>query len=69
MGVDLVREQIRVAAGLPLEFRQEALNPRGHAIEVRIKRREAAVLLAPRQGGSRSITRRGPRRQDGFGAL
>ncbi|WP_172326986.1 acetyl-CoA carboxylase biotin carboxylase subunit [Mangrovicoccus sp. HB161399] len=35
-GVDLVREQIRVAAGLPMEFVQEDLVPHGHAIEVRI---------------------------------
>ena len=35
-GVDLVREQIRVAAGLPMEFTQENLQIRGHAIEVRI---------------------------------
>ncbi len=35
-GVDLVREQIRVAAGLPMEFRQEELVPKGHSIEVRI---------------------------------
>jgi acetyl-CoA carboxylase biotin carboxylase subunit len=35
-GVDLVREQIRVAAGLPMEFRQEDLRIRGHAIEIRI---------------------------------
>ncbi|SET60254.1 acetyl-CoA carboxylase biotin carboxylase subunit [Oceanicella actignis] len=35
-GVDLVKEQIRVAAGLPLSFRQEELRPRGHAIECRI---------------------------------
>jgi acetyl-CoA carboxylase biotin carboxylase subunit len=35
-GVDLVREQIRVAAGHPLSFRQEELIPNGHAIEVRI---------------------------------
>ena len=35
-GVDLVREQIRVAAGLPMDFRQKDLVPRGHAIEVRI---------------------------------
>ncbi len=35
-GVDLVREQIRVAAGLPLSFAQDDLRMNGHAIEVRI---------------------------------
>ncbi len=34
--VDLVQEQIRVAAGLPMTFRQEDLVPNGHAIECRI---------------------------------
>ena len=34
--VDLVREQIRVAAGEEMELRQEDLKIRGHAIEVRI---------------------------------
>jgi acetyl-CoA carboxylase biotin carboxylase subunit len=35
-GVDLVREQIRIAAGEKLSFRQKDLKPRGHAIECRI---------------------------------
>lgn len=35
-GVDLVREQIRVAEGLPLSFRQEEIEFKGHAIECRI---------------------------------
>jgi len=35
-GVDLVREQIRVAAGLGLSFTQDELKINGHAIEVRI---------------------------------
>ncbi|GLP85230.1 acetyl-CoA carboxylase biotin carboxylase subunit [Tritonibacter mobilis] len=35
-GVDLVREQIRVASGLPLSFSQDDLTINGHAIEVRI---------------------------------
>jgi acetyl-CoA carboxylase, biotin carboxylase subunit len=35
-GVDLVREQIRVANGLPLSFNQEDLKINGHSIEVRI---------------------------------
>ncbi|ANB33999.1 acetyl-CoA carboxylase biotin carboxylase subunit [Rhodovulum sulfidophilum] len=35
-GVDLVREQIRVAEGLPLSFAQDELQLNGHALEVRI---------------------------------
>ncbi|MFN3274133.1 MAG: acetyl-CoA carboxylase biotin carboxylase subunit [Paracoccus sp. (in: a-proteobacteria)] len=35
-GVDLVRQQIRVAAGMPMEFHQEDLVINGHSIEVRI---------------------------------
>ena len=35
-GVDLVREQIRVAAGLPMEFQQDTLQINGHSIEVRL---------------------------------
>ena len=35
-GVDLVREQIRVAEGLPMSFTQDDLVINGHAIEVRI---------------------------------
>ncbi|MFQ3184546.1 MAG: acetyl-CoA carboxylase biotin carboxylase subunit [Alteromonas macleodii] len=33
---DLVREQIRIASGMPLSFTQDDLKIRGHAIEVRI---------------------------------
>ena len=35
-GVDLVREQIRVAAGLPMSFTQDDLEINGHSIEVRV---------------------------------
>ncbi len=35
-GVDLVREQIRSAAGIPLRYKQEDIQIRGHAIECRI---------------------------------
>ncbi len=35
-GVDLVREQLRIAAGLGLGYRQEDITWRGHAIECRI---------------------------------
>ena len=35
-GVDLVREQINVAAGLPMSFKQDDLKINGHAIEIRL---------------------------------
>jgi len=35
-GVDLVREQIRVAEGYPMSFTQDDLEVNGHAIEIRI---------------------------------
>ena len=35
-GIDIVREQIRIAAGAPLSFRQEDVDFHGHAIECRI---------------------------------
>jgi acetyl-CoA carboxylase biotin carboxylase subunit len=48
-GVDLVREQLRVAAGLPMSFTQEDLRINGHAIEVRINA-EKLPEFAPRPG-------------------
>ena len=35
-GVDIVREQLRIASGEPLSFRQEDIKIQGHAIECRI---------------------------------
>lgn len=35
-GIDLVQEQIRVAAGLPLSFTQDHIKMKGHSIECRI---------------------------------
>lgn len=35
-GVDIIKEQIRAAAGLPLSYKQEDIQIRGHAIECRI---------------------------------
>ncbi len=48
-GVDLVREQIRVAAGMEMSFTQDDLVINGHAIEVRINA-ERLPDFAPRPG-------------------
>ncbi|MAC59628.1 MAG: acetyl-CoA carboxylase biotin carboxylase subunit [Novosphingobium sp.] len=48
-GVDLVREQIRIAAGKPLSFTQDELEFKGHAIECRINA-EDPWTFAPSPG-------------------
>jgi acetyl-CoA carboxylase biotin carboxylase subunit len=48
--VDLIREQILVAAGQPLTFGQADLVPVGHAIECRINAEEPAANFAPAAG-------------------
>ncbi len=48
-GVDMVKEQIAVAAGQPLSFAGRELMPRGHAIEFRINA-EDPVTFAPSPG-------------------
>ena len=35
-GIDIVKEQIRIAAGLPLQYRQKDIDVRGHSFECRI---------------------------------
>ncbi len=44
-GVDLVREQIRIAAGLPLSFTQADIDLKGHSIEVRINAENARTFV------------------------
>ena len=44
-GVDLVREQLRVAAGLPLSFSQSDIEIKGHAIECRINAEDSKTFL------------------------
>src|SRR5207248_1366750 len=49
-GIDLVREQIRVAAGEPLRFRQDDVPHRGVAIECRINAEDPAADFRPSPG-------------------
>ena len=49
-GVDLVAEQLRVAAGLPLSFTQEDIHVTGHAIECRINAEDPEQGFRPCPG-------------------
>jgi acetyl-CoA carboxylase biotin carboxylase subunit len=49
-GIDLVREQIRIAAGEKLRFRQEDIVQRGWAIECRINAEDPAADFRPSPG-------------------
>ncbi len=49
-GLDLVREQILVAAGERLSFRQEDLKIHGHAMEVRVYAEDSANNFLPNVG-------------------
>lgn len=68
-GVDLVREMVRVAAGLPLEFEQKDLERRGAAIECRIYAEDPATGFLPSPGKiTRLLTPSGPGVRDDSGA-
>jgi acetyl-CoA carboxylase biotin carboxylase subunit len=54
-GVDLIREQIKVAAGEPLPFAQKDITLRGHAIECRINAEDPERDFAPDGGTIRTF--------------
>ncbi|NBV12461.1 MAG: acetyl-CoA carboxylase biotin carboxylase subunit [Sphingobacteriia bacterium] len=68
-GLDLVREQIRIAEGEPLTISQESLHIHGHAIEVRVYAEDPANQFLP-DIGTLSVYERpmgpGVRVDDGF---
>ena len=54
-GVDLVKEQIRIAAGLPLSVEQKDIVMRGHAIECRINAEDPSRNFMPCPGTIENI--------------
>lgn len=44
-GIDLIKEQLRIAAGQPLSFTQDSIQIRGHAIECRINAEDPVRFL------------------------
>ena len=56
MGIDLVKEQIRVAAGEKLSFTQDDIQPTGHAIECRVYAEDGFNNFAPSTGVIQEMT-------------
>ena len=56
-GIDIVREQIRIAAGEPLSVTQDEVSLRGHAIECRINAEDASKNFAPAPGDGDALPR------------
>ncbi len=61
-GIDLVRQQIRIASGLPLEHKQSDLSFQGHAIECRIYAEDGFNDFTPSVGTIHELVL-----PDGFG--
>ena len=49
-GIDIVKEGIRIAAGMPLQYKQEDIKFNGHAMECRITAEDPANNFAPCMG-------------------
>jgi acetyl-CoA carboxylase biotin carboxylase subunit len=49
-GIDLIKQQIRIAQGEPLGFKQKDIRQEGHAIECRINAEDPARNFAPSPG-------------------
>jgi acetyl-CoA carboxylase, biotin carboxylase subunit len=56
VGIDLVKEQIRIASGEKLSYKQEDLKQNGHAIECRVYAEDAANNFMPAPGKVTHIT-------------
>ncbi len=54
-GVDMIKEQIRIAAGEPLLYKQEDIVLRGHAIECRINAEDPEKKFRPSPGQIKEI--------------
>lgn len=68
-GIDLVKEQIKIARGEAISFKQEDLQIRGHAVELRVYAEDPANNFLPDIGTLQTyITPKGPgvRVDDGF---
>ena len=68
-GVDLVKEQIKIAQGEPVSFRQEDLKINGHAMEIRVYAEDPANNFLPDIGNLKRYVRpqgAGVRVDDGF---
>jgi len=68
-GIDLVREQVRIAAGEPLGYTQQDVQARGHAIQCRIYAEDPATNFMPSPGRIELLrTPSGPGVRDDSGA-
>jgi acetyl-CoA carboxylase biotin carboxylase subunit len=63
-GVDIVREQLFIASGQPLRYKQSDIQIKGHAIECRINAEDPKTFL-PSPGPRKDVPRAGRQRRAG----